>query len=61
MAFCKGMVSYKRTKKKHPKLRRKFKKSKSLIERAVSIPIFIKMSSKFPLLVEKSIKKAIKI
>ena len=51
----------KELKKKHPKLKRQFKRSKSLIERAVSIPIFIKMGSKFPLLVEKSIKKAIKI
>ncbi len=59
--FAREWSHIKELKKKHPKLRRKFKKSKSLIERAVSIPIFIKMSSKFPLLVEQSIKKAIKI
>ena len=38
----------------------KFKKSKNLLERCVSIPIFVKMEKKFPLKIYKSILKAIR-
>tara|TARA_Y100000590_G_scaffold470736_1_gene669014 strand:- start:10015 stop:11172 length:1158 start_codon:yes stop_codon:yes gene_type:complete len=50
----------KELKKKHPKLRSEFKKSKAFLDRAVSIPIFVKMQKDFPKRVKKAIEKAVK-
>ena len=48
-------------KKRYPKLKNQFKKSKSLIEKAVSIPILIKMNSSFPNKVRQALIKTIKL
>ena len=49
----------KELKKKHPNLKNTFVSSKKLIEKSVSIPIFVKMDTSFPGKVETSIKKAL--
>ena len=45
--------------KNRSKLKKSFKKSKKLIERSVSIPIFVKMKKDFPKLIFKSINKTL--
>lgn len=46
-------------KKKHKNLKRSFLKSEKFINRAISIPITIKMDKKFPDLIYRSLKKII--
>ncbi len=58
--FANEWSHIKELKIKHPKLKKSFKKSKLLLERAVSIPILIKMNPQFPKIVRSSILKSIK-
>jgi len=49
----------KELKKKHPNLKSSFHKSKQIIDKAVSIPIFVKMEKNLPKKIKNAIKKAI--
>ena len=59
MAFCIYLGIYKRIKKKHPNLKSSFNKSKLIIDKAVSIPIVVKMEKNLPKKIKNAIKKAI--
>jgi len=49
----------KELKKKHPNLKSSFNKSKLIIDKAVSIPIVVKMEKNLPKKIKNAIKKAI--
>jgi 8-amino-3,8-dideoxy-alpha-D-manno-octulosonate transaminase len=49
----------KELKKKYPDLKNSFYKSKQIIDKAVSIPIFVNMNKKIPKKIRNAIKKAI--
>ena len=50
----------KELKKKYPKLKKEFKKSRKLLDKAVSIPIFVNMEKRVPLQVKRALTKALK-
>ena len=57
--FASTWTHMKELKKKHPKLKSSFHKSKQIIDKAVSIPIFVKMEKNLPKKIKNAIKKAI--
>jgi len=59
--FAKDWSHISKLRKKYPNLKKYFKKSKKIIEKSVSIPIFLKMHKSFPQYIKKSILKSINI
>ena len=57
--FASTWTHMKELKKKHPNLKSSFHKSKQIIDKAVSIPIFVKMEKNLPKKIKNAIKKAI--
>ena len=56
-AFSKYWSHMSELKKKYKNLKRSFIKSENYINRAISIPIFVKMNKEIPNIIYKSLKK----
>ena len=57
--FASTWTHMKELKKKHPNLKSSCHKSKQIIDKAVSIPIFVKMEKNLPKKIKNAIKKAV--
>jgi len=57
--FASTWKHMKELKIKHPNLKNSFHKSRQIIDKAVSIPIFVKMEKNLPKKIKNAIKKAI--
>jgi len=58
--FASEWSHIKELKKKYPYLKNEFKNSRAILDKAVSIPIFVNMKKKTPSLIKKALKKALK-